>query len=157
MRTRLFLRSRSRPTIVAEKAYFSVSSGEERHADFIIELTDNTLISYARRFLNGETDDEPHVIGTIVKEPKPYNSYYSYHIDPDSIQFYDQYLEFCDASFLWAEVNLDNACNILPDCVICPWRSKLMGEVPIDSMHSCQANFRTGGRYVYIFYRSLQT
>ena len=71
-----------------------------------------------------------HVMGTIVKVPTGYNPPWSFHLDPESVNFFDNGLEICDASISYVEANLDGACTIfLPDCVWCPWGSRLIAEI----------------------------
>lgn len=101
---------------------------------FIIKLTDPDKIKHARDILSGNETKAIHVIGKIVKEPVPYNPNWSFHLDPDSISFFESALEVCDATIEQVEDHLDEACgSFLPDCTWCPWSSRLVKEV-----HSCK-------------------
>jgi hypothetical protein len=72
-----------------------------------------------------------HVMGTIVKQPALHNPEWSYHLDPDSIEFFDYAIEVCDAAIRYVEDHLEEVCGeLLPGCVWCPWGSRLLEEVP---------------------------
>lgn len=136
--------------IVAETAYFAFTTHGDRNVEFVIELTSDTLIKHARELINGDTTDQPHIAGRILKRPQPYNPRYSFHIAPDTISFFNHAIEVCDSSFTYAEDHLDEACGpFLPGCVICPWTSKIVKEVDSSFVNNYQASFRTGGRYLY--------
>ncbi|WP_225097815.1 calmodulin-binding protein [Streptomyces sp. CoH27] len=112
-----------------ERAYFVVEGAPKER--FTIELTDPAQIQHARELLSGETRDEPHVLGRIVKRPAPYNPPWSYHLNPDTIRFFDVAIEVCDASPQYVEDHLDEAGGaFLPGLVWCPWTSRLVREVP---------------------------
>jgi hypothetical protein len=64
---------------------------------FVIELTDESKIQEARNILNGTEKDKTHVLGKIIKRPAPYNSKWSYQLDPASISFFSYGIEVCDA------------------------------------------------------------
>lgn len=98
--------------------------------DFVFELTDPELIDKALKILSGEEKNELHVMGQIVKKQKPYNPQWSYHLDPDSIRFFEVAIEVCDADMMYVEDHLDEACGaFLPGCHWCPWSSRLVREV----------------------------
>ncbi|MEU7834428.1 MULTISPECIES: calmodulin [unclassified Nonomuraea] len=96
-----------------------------------IPLTDPAKIEHARRILSGEEQEELHVLGRIIKRPAPYNPYWSFHYDPDTISFFALAIEVCDATVTYTEEHLDEACGaFLPGCFFCPWTSRLVREVP---------------------------
>lgn len=96
---------------------------------FIFELTDPEKIEQARQMLSGQTRSQ-HIKGSIIKAPAAYNSPWSYHLEPSSIEFFDFAIEVCDASILGVENNLELVCgSFLPDCTWCPWGSRLIVEV----------------------------
>ncbi|MBI3943210.1 MAG: calmodulin [Chloroflexi bacterium] len=110
-------------------AYFKVGfpTGE---TSFIIKLTNPDRIQQAREILSGALNRGMHVSGLVVKSPAPYNSGWSYHLDPVSIGFFDFATEVCDANPYYIEEHLDEVCGaFLPDCRWCPWSSKLLAEV----------------------------
>lgn len=114
--------------VSAETARFSFQTQEQR--EFVIELTDDAKIAHARRILSGEETDEVHVMGRVIKSPQPYNPVWSYHLDPDTIQFFMHAIEVCDANVSYIEYFLDDVCGaFLPGCFFCPWTSKLIREI----------------------------
>lgn len=110
-----------------EEAYFEFT---DSHEDlFVIRLTDPARIDEARDILDGG----PHrgVMGTIVKEPAPYNPAWSYHLEPDSITFFEFAVEVCDASIAYVEEHLNEVGGaFLPGNSWCPWSSELVREIP---------------------------
>lgn len=110
-------------------AYFSVTDTDGEDV-FVIELTDPILIDHARRVLRGEETSKVHIQGTIVQARAPYNQHWSFHLDPDTIKFFELAIEVCDASIAFVEENL---CQIggstLPNRHWCPWTSRLTSEV----------------------------
>ena len=49
---------------------------------------------------------------------------------PNSISFFSQAIEVCDANMMYVEDHLDEACGaFLPGCHWCPWDSRLTREV----------------------------
>ncbi|KUN07155.1 calmodulin-binding protein [Streptomyces yokosukanensis] len=113
----------------ADKAYFVFQ--DITREQFTIELTDPAKIEHARELVSGETSDRPHVIGRIVKRTAYYNPRWSYHLNPDTIDFFDQAIEVCDSTIPYTEEHLDEAGGpFLPGLVWCPWTSRLVREVP---------------------------
>lgn len=97
---------------------------------FVIELTDESKIQEARNILNGTQKDKTHVLGQIRKTPAPYNSKWSYHLDPASISFFSMAIEVCDANMGYVEDHLDEAGGaFLPGFYWCPWTSRLVKEI----------------------------
>lgn len=115
---------------VAEEAYFEMTDGFMNPSPFIIALRDPDKIKHARNIVSGKEILAQHVLGTIIKETAAYNPGWSYHFDPDSIEFFELAAEVCDASIQYVEDNLDEAGGaFLPDCTWCPWSSTLVSEV----------------------------
>ncbi|CAO0790713.1 unnamed protein product [Mucor circinelloides] len=113
--------------VSAETAYFTLQTYEQK--DFVIELTDDAKIAEARRILSGEETDKIHVMGRIIKRQQGYNPYWSFHLDPSTISFFNHAIEVCDAGVTYVEDHLDEACGaFLPGCFFCPWTSKLIRE-----------------------------
>ncbi|MBI4215589.1 MAG: hypothetical protein HY602_02595 [Parcubacteria group bacterium] len=92
---------------------------------FIFKLTDPIKIQQTRDILAGRIRDTVHVAGTIIKESMPYNKPWSYHLDPNSIVFFENSMEVCDASIKYVEQHLSEVINWW-----CPWGSKLIKEIP---------------------------
>jgi hypothetical protein len=105
---------------------FTDYSGKE----FIIQLNNQQRIDEARRILSGDEQMSVHVMGRIRKMPAPYNPGWDFHLDPDTITFFTMAIEVCDASIMYVNDHLDEACgSFLPGCMWCPWSSKLTREV----------------------------
>jgi len=97
---------------------------------FVFELTDEDKISHARRILSGEEKNQTHVMGKIIKRPAPYSPGWDFHLDPNSISFFEVAIEVCDAGIRYVDDHLDEACGaFLPGCYWCPWGSRLLREV----------------------------
>ena len=56
--------------------------------EFIFKLTCKERIAHARRILSGEEREKVNAFGRIKLTAKPYNPGWSYHLDPDSVQFF---------------------------------------------------------------------
>jgi hypothetical protein len=105
---------------------FTDASGQE----FIIRLTNEERIAEARRILSGAETDKVHVKGKVRKSPAHYNPDWNFHLEPESITFFAMSVEVCDASISYVSDHLKEACGaFLPDCVWCPWSSKLTREL----------------------------
>ena len=120
-------------TLFVEKAMktttacFAMTDGQSK---FVIKLVDPGKIEHARRILRGEETHRVHVQGQIVKEPANYNPGWSFHLKPESIDFFEYAVEVCDATITYVEEHLDEVCgSTLPDCHWCPWGSSLIEEI----------------------------
>jgi len=116
-------------------AYFAFTdySGKE----FVFKLNNDQRIAEARRILSGEETMSTHVLGRIRKRSEPYNSGWSFSLDPDSISFFTMAIEVCDSSITYAEDHLDEACGaFLPGCMWCPWSSRLTRELQDSEVQS---------------------
>lgn len=108
--------------------YFSFQQEEDQ--EFIFELTDESLIAHARRILSGEEESRVHVMGKIEEGKKTYNPKWSYHLIPETIDFFAFAIEVCDANMSYVEEHLDEAGGaFLPNYHWCPWSSKLVREL----------------------------
>ncbi len=111
-------------------AYFAFM--QEQGKEFIFALTDEDRIAHARKIVSGEEQDEVHVMGRIIKRTAPYNPEWSYHLNPDTIRFFQVAIEVCDANMEYVEDHLDEACGpFLPGCIWCPWSSRVVREVDV--------------------------
>ncbi|TMR10677.1 calmodulin [Nonomuraea zeae] len=96
-----------------------------------MQLTDEAKIAHARRILSGDETWRVHVHGRIVKRPVAYNARWSYHLQPDTIDFFEMAIEVCDSSIQYLEDHLDEAGGaFLPGGHWCPWSSRLVRELP---------------------------
>jgi hypothetical protein len=112
-----------------DAAYFLMTDITREH--FVVKLTDPAQIEHARALVSGETTDEPHLFGRIVKSQASYNPRWSYHLNPDTVRFFDVAIEVCDSTIPYTEDHLDEAGGaFLPGLVWCPWTSRLVREVP---------------------------
>ncbi|MBV8096339.1 MAG: hypothetical protein JO212_14995 [Acetobacteraceae bacterium] len=112
------------------EAYFRFIQGRDPGKSFVIKLTDPAKIEQARRILSGKETAQTHVLGRIRKQPVPYNPGWDYHLDSDSIGFFEVAIEVCDANMQYVEDHLDEAGGpFLPGCFWCPWDSRLVEEV----------------------------
>ncbi|GAA4327005.1 calmodulin [Actinomadura luteofluorescens] len=81
--------------------------------------------------VNGKTTDRPHEVTRILKRTADYNPRWSYHADPDTIEFFNEGIEVCDATIPYAEDHIDEAGGaFLPGLVWCDWNSRLIREIP---------------------------
>lgn len=108
--------------------YFAFMGHEQQ--EFVFELTDETRIAEARRIVSGEEQRQVHVMGRIKLGKKPYNPEWDYHLDPETIRFFEMAIEVCDASMRYVEDHLDEAGGaFLPGYYWCPWDSRVTREV----------------------------
>lgn len=120
----------SAPAYAAAPARFVFEALPGRDDPFVIELTDESKIQQARNILNGTETDRTHVMGRIIKTPAPYNSNWSYQLDPATIGFFNMAIEVCDSSAMYLEDHLDEAGGaFLPGGWWCPWASRLVKEI----------------------------
>ena len=95
-----------------------------------IKLVEPDKILHARRILRGLEATRTSVQGIIVKEQAPYNTDWSYHVEPKTIDFFEVAMEVCDATIQYVEDNLEDVGGaFLPGNHWCPWTSKLVREV----------------------------
>ncbi|MBL8188221.1 MAG: hypothetical protein JNK38_09445 [Acidobacteria bacterium] len=111
------------------EAYF-VLNVPPRNDEFVIKLTDPAKIQHARNLLRGAVTSPYQVQGKIIKQPASYNAPWSFHLDPQSIGFFDSSIEVCDGSIAYVETHLDEAGgDFLPGLAWCPWASRLVREI----------------------------
>jgi len=113
-------------------AFFQVRDASNDIRPFIIKMTGEN-VGHARRILSGGDTTAIRVQGKIVKGSVFYNSLWRFHLDPSTIEFFENAVEVCDATMTFVEQNLDEVGNsILPDGHWCPWSSHIVAEIPID-------------------------
>jgi hypothetical protein len=100
---------------------FSDTYGDE----FVFQLTKPEKIEFARKILRGEETEKVHIMGTYIRNTATYNTEWNYSLVPESIDFFQNTIELCDASIHW----LSNPENSLPNNFWCPWSSNLVREI----------------------------
>ena len=86
---------------------------------FRIELTDPVDIDIARRLLSGE--EAPGIPNGIVDRGDPgVNIGYSWHINPESVEFADVTTEVCDG------LPSDVEANVITSDRYCPWQADVV-------------------------------
>ncbi|MEV0615346.1 calmodulin-binding protein [Nonomuraea sp. NPDC050404] len=116
------------PAQAAPTAYFVMT--DITREQFVVQLTDPAKIQHARDLLSGTSADRPHVHGRIVKRQASYNPRWSYHLNPDTVDFFDYAIEICDATIPYVEDHLDEAGGpFLPGLVWCGWTTRLVREL----------------------------
>ncbi|GAA2211755.1 hypothetical protein GCM10009850_072150 [Nonomuraea monospora] len=116
------------PAQAAPAAYFVMT--DYSREEFVLQLTNPAQIQHARDLLSGTTTEQPHVHGRIVKRMAPYNPRWSYHLNPETISFFDYAIEVCDATIPYVEEHLDEAGGaFLPGLHWCDWSSRLVREL----------------------------
>jgi hypothetical protein len=119
-------KSSETPAVPAE-AYFEFAQQKDT---FIFKLTDPQRIRQARDILSGKEKAKVHVSGVIVKEPASYNPPWHYHLNPDSVSFFENNAEVCDSGIKYVEEHLAEVGGaFLPGGRWCPWKSQLVKEV----------------------------
>jgi hypothetical protein len=96
---------------------------------FVFKLVDDKKIEEARSIL-GHGGRKIHVQGTVIPQKAPYNPQWSFHLQPETIGFFELQTEVCDANVTYVEDHLDSIGGaFLPKSFWCPWSSKLTAEV----------------------------
>ena len=113
------------PPIGASYFRFRASDG-----DFIIKLTNASLINEAREILRDPHKVNRSVLGQVVPGAVDYNPSWNYSLDSESISFFEFSTEVCDATLSMVNANLANInTSFLPGGIFCPWSSRLVEEV----------------------------
>ena len=109
---------------------FEQTSPKGEIKEFVFELRSSLKIAEARQILQDPTSLKAHVQGTIIASPAAYNPGWSFHLNPDSIGFFEMQIEVCDANVTYVEEHLDEiGGSTLPRNFWCPWSSRLTREV----------------------------
>ena len=87
--------------------------------EYKIRLTDATDIEISRKLLAGE--QAPNIPnGIVVRGDPDVNVGYSWHIDPDSVEFADMTTEVCDGR----PSDVEN--GVITSDRYCPWSAKVV-------------------------------
>lgn len=114
---------------MTETALFEFKgSGEDDY--FVFKLVEASKIAHARAILSGKEKKRVHPQGTVNQARADYNPNWSFHLDPQSIEFFESAVEVCDANMNYVEAHLDEVGGaFLPRSHWCPWNSKLTREI----------------------------
>lgn len=116
---------------------FEQSDPDGQSYEFVFALRDPSKIAEARSILADPLATRVHVQGTIVREQAAYNPAWSFHLDPDSIGFFELQMEVCDANVTYVEQHLSELGEAtLPNLFWCPWSSRISREVGLHPIRS---------------------
>jgi hypothetical protein len=107
-----------------DPTYFRVQEPDPVNS-FTIELTDPAKIAAARAIVAGQETNRIHVQGALVKAAADYDRPWHFHLDPDSIVFFQIGPQICNRSATWIETHLAQA-----PPTWCPWGSRVVAEIP---------------------------
>jgi hypothetical protein len=97
---------------------------------FVFKLAREEQITKARSIISDPNNPKRRVQGTISVSQMPYNPSWSFHLVPESIDFFENQVEVCDANVTYVEKHLDEVGGgFLPRSKWCPWTSQLLAEV----------------------------
>jgi hypothetical protein len=104
-------------------AVFRVSACESQA--FNVRITDPNVISRAQSLIG--TSEQPILSGALRRGNGGFNSPWSWHLDPASIEFADFTIEVCDGCPSMVEGDLDYWVDTVGR--FCPWTSRITGQV----------------------------
>ena len=97
---------------------------------FVFKLVRQEQVDEARSIITDPRKLNRRVQGTIVPSRMPYNPSWSFHLNPESVGFFQNQVEVCDANVTYVEKHLQEVGgSFLPRSKWCPWTSQLLGEV----------------------------
>jgi hypothetical protein len=109
---------------------FAQSTPDKKLALFVFKLDRQERISEARSIILDPNKPNRHVQGTISASQMAYNPSWSFHLIPESIRFFENQVEVCDANVTYVERHLGEVGgSFLPRSKWCPWSSQLLAEV----------------------------
>ena len=109
-------------TCPCAEAFFCV--GDAAGDSFVLKLTDEDKIDHAREVLWGTETELVHVMGDVIESPASWNPGWSFHVEPDSVGFFELSIEACDGSIAWVDANGGPF-----DGFWCPWSSEILSEL----------------------------
>lgn len=114
---------------------FDQTSPKGEVNEFVFMLRDDNKIAEARRILQDPDASKVHVQGKVIKARAPYNPRWAYHLDPETVSFFEMAIEVCDANITYLEEHLDElGGSTLPNLHWCPWSSYLRRELRVDEV-----------------------
>ncbi|MET0735929.1 MAG: hypothetical protein ABWY55_09875 [Microbacterium sp.] len=103
----------------------SVATFEIEGQTFKIELITAELVQNARDLMDGK--EVPSIpVGDIVRDDPSVNEPWSWHIDPESVEFADFTTEVCDGLPEYVED------GTLTSDIYCPWATTVIAIEPLD-------------------------
>jgi len=109
-------------------AWFAFTDASEEI--FVARIDDPDVIAHARELLAGTETADPLIGGIIITQPAAYNIGWSYHLDPESIFFFEFSIEVGDATMRYIEEHVDEVGGtFLPGSRWTPWTSVLLEEL----------------------------
>jgi hypothetical protein len=97
--------------------------------EFVFAVNNELTIAEARRIIATPDSRNYRVKGTIVPEQVWYNPKWSFHLNPETIGFFEYHAEVCDANVTYVEEHLAELWgSALPNFFWCPWSSRLIRE-----------------------------
>lgn len=108
----------------AEDAVPSVATFRVVDQEYKIELITPELVAHARALMDGE-EVAAIPVGTIVRDDPSVNEPWTWHIDPETLEFADFTTEVCDGLPEYVED------GTLTSDVYCPWMSEVIAIEPL--------------------------
>ena len=109
-------------------AWFTFTDASDE--TFVLRLTDPAEIAHARELVAGTDTSDARIGGTVIKTEAAYNIGWSYHLDPDSVFFFEMSTEVGDSTMRYIEDHLDEVGGeLLPGSVWTGWSSTLVDEL----------------------------
>ncbi|SFR93808.1 hypothetical protein SAMN04487846_0859 [Microbacterium sp. cf046] len=103
----------------------SVATFDVEGQTFKIELVTAELVQHAKDLMAGK--EVPAIpVGTIVRDDPSVNEPWSWHIDPETLEFADFTTEVCDGLPEYVED------GTLTSDIYCPWSSTVIAVEPLD-------------------------
>ena len=103
----------------------SVATFEIEGQQFRIELVTAELVEHATQLLNGE-EVASIPVGRIVRDSPSVNAPWSWHIDPNTVEFADFTTEVCDGLPEFVED------GTLTSDTYCPWSARVIAVEPVE-------------------------
>jgi hypothetical protein len=114
----------------ADGAYFIVHFPPDEET-FVVRINNPVRIAEARNVSRGREKRRVHVRGRVTAEPADYNPGWSFHLDPDSVSFFEDGDPAADAGVAEVESRLKEVGgDFLPTGVWEPSASRLAREAP---------------------------
>ena len=100
---------------------FTVAVEDEQ---FRVRIEDPAEIAQARALIN--TTNTVNVNGQILRGHGGFNTGYSWHLKPSTVQLVDLTIELCDGMPSYVEENVDYYVDTVK--AYCPWGARIIGE-----------------------------